>query len=96
MTAPSRQERRDILLKPLGVWAALFLLGAASLAYALIPGLPLKPLAALGIVLVQASLVLGGLMKLGQASALVRMAVLIGVVWLSFLFLLSFADLWTR
>lgn len=96
MSGPSAQERRDILLKPLGVWAALFLLGTASLAYALIPGLPLKPLAALGIVLVQASLVLGGLMRLGQASALVRMPALIGVVWLSFLFLLSFADLWTR
>jgi caa(3)-type oxidase subunit IV len=87
---------RDILLGPLTIWAGLFLLGAASLAYALVPGLPLKPVAALTIVVIQASLVLAGFMRLGRASALVRMTALIGIVWLSFLFLLTFADLWTR
>lgn len=89
-------ERRAILLAPLMIWAALLLLGAASLAYALVPGLPLKPVAALAIVVVQAALVLAGFMRLGRAGALVRMTALAGIVWLGFLYLLTFADLWTR
>lgn len=89
-------ERRNILLAPLKVWAALLFLGAVSLVYALTPDLPLKPMAALAIVAVQASLVLTAFMRLGRASAEVRLAALVGAVWLGFLFLMSFADLWTR
>ncbi|MBA2934413.1 hypothetical protein HZF05_09910 [Sphingomonas sp. CGMCC 1.13654] len=89
-------EQRTIVLGAIGIWAALFLLGASSLAYALIPGLPLKLPAALVVVVLQAALVLGGFMRLGKASALVRTTALIGIVWLSFLFMMSFADLWTR
>jgi caa(3)-type oxidase subunit IV len=89
-------ERRDILLKPLLIWAALLLLGTASLGCAVLPGLPQKVVIALGIVVVQAAIVLGGFMNLGKASALVRTTALAGVVWLSFLFLMTFADLWTR
>jgi caa(3)-type oxidase subunit IV len=89
-------ERRSILLKPLCVWVALILLGAASLGYALVPGLPFKLVFALGIVVMQAALVLGAFMNLSKASAFVRMTALAGVVWLSFLFLMTFADLWTR
>ena len=89
-------ERRDILLKPLLIWAALLLLGTASLGCAVLPGLPQKVLIALGIVVVQAAIVLCGFMNLGKASALVRMTALAGLVWLSFLFLMTFADLWTR
>lgn len=88
--------RRPILLKPLLVWAALFALGALSLGCALLPDLPAKLPVALAIVVVQASLVLSAFMNLGKASALVRMTALIGVLWLSFLFLMSFADLLTR
>jgi caa(3)-type oxidase subunit IV len=89
-------ERRAILLKPLIVWGVLLLLAAISLTYALLPGMPLKPAFALGIVLVQATLVLGALMNLGRASTLVRMTAAAGIVWLGFLFLMTFADLWTR
>lgn len=89
-------DRRAIILRPLLVWLALFGLGAVSLGYALIPGAPLKPLASLTIVVAQASLVLSAFMKLGKASGLVRMTALIGVIWLSFLFLMAFADLATR
>lgn len=89
-------ERRSILLKPLCVWVALILLGAASLGYALVLGLPFKLVFALGIVVMQAALVLGAFMNLSKASAFVRMTALAGVVWLSFLFLMTFADLWTR
>ena len=89
-------DRREILLGPLLIWALLVTLGAASLAYALLAGTPAKPIVALVIVGAQASLVIGGLMRLGRASALVRMTALVALVWLGFLFLLAFADLWTR
>ncbi len=89
-------ERRAIVTGVVKVWATLVLLSAASLAYALGPGLPSKLLAALAIVIVQAALVLGGFMGFRQSSALVQMAALIGAVWLSFLFLMTFADLLTR
>jgi caa(3)-type oxidase subunit IV len=89
-------EHRDILLKPLLIWAALLSLGAVSLGCALLPGLPQKLAIALVIVVAQAAIVLGGFMNLGKASALVRMTALAGVIWLSFLFLMTFADLWTR
>jgi cytochrome c oxidase subunit 4 len=90
------EERRSIVTGVAKIWATLLVLGAASLAYALLPGLPGKLPAALAIVIVQAALVLGGFMRLGQSSALVRTTVLVGVVWLGFLFLMTFADLWTR
>jgi caa(3)-type oxidase subunit IV len=90
------RDRWRIVLRPLLVWAVLFGLGAISLGYALIPEAPYKPLVALAVVVVQGSLVLGAFMQLGKASALVRMTALVSVVWLSFLFLMSFADLATR
>ena len=90
------RDRRGILLKPLIVWAMLLLLGAISLMYALLPGMPLKPAFALGTVFVQAALVVGALMNVDRASTQVRMAAAAGIVWLSFLFLMTFADLLTR
>ena len=93
---PDDADRRRILLAPCGLWAALVLLGGISLACALAPGLPFKLVASLAIVIIQAGLVLIGFMRLGRSSALVRMAFLAGVVWLSFLFLMTFADIWTR
>ena len=93
---PDDADRRRILLAPCGIWVALVLLGGISLAYALVPGLPLKLVASLAIVIAQAGLVLIGFMRLGKSSALVRTTALAGVVWLSFLFLMTFADLWTR
>ena len=89
-------DRREVLLGPLLGWALLFVLGAASFGYALLPAAPGKPAVALLIVAAQASIVLGGLMRLGRSSALVRMAPFVAIVWLGFLFLMSFADLWTR
>lgn len=89
-------DRRRILLWPLCIWIALVLLGALSLGFSLCPGLPAKPMIQLSVVAVQAALILGLFMNLGKASALVRMTALIGAIWLSFLFLLAFADLATR
>lgn len=93
---PNREERRAIWLRPLAVWAALMLAGLASLLYAIAPGLPDKPLVGLAVTALQASLVLGLLMQLHRAGALIRMTALIAVVWLGFLFLMSWADILTR
>ena len=51
---------------------------------------------ALAIAASQAALVLALFMNLGRSSTLVRVAALFAVVWLGFLFLMTFADLWTR
>jgi cytochrome c oxidase subunit IV len=89
-------ERRHILVGAFRTWAMLLMLGMANLVYAVWQGTPLKPVVALVIVGLQASLVLGSFMQIGRASRSVRVTALAGIVWLSFLFLMSFADLWTR
>jgi cytochrome c oxidase subunit IV len=89
-------DRQYILIGPLRIWASLMLLAGLSALYAYLPGLPLKPIAALLIVMVQAVLVVGLFMQLPRANALVRVTALVSVVWLSFLFLMSFADILTR
>jgi cytochrome c oxidase subunit 4 len=88
--------RKATLLRPLLTWAALVGLGLVSLGYALLPGMPGKLGVSLAVVVMQVSLILGAFMKLGRSSALVRVTALVGAVWLSFLFLMSFADLLTR
>ena len=88
--------RRAMLVGPLCVWAAMLALGAVSLGYALLPGMPAKLAVSLLAMAAQAGLVLGLFMNLGKAGALVRMTALVAIVWLSFLFILAFADLWTR
>jgi len=93
---PGVADRRRMLFAPCGIWAALVLLGGMSLVYALVPGLPYKLVASLAIVIAQAGLVLIGFMRLGKSSTLVRTTALAGIVWLGFLFLMTFADLWTR
>lgn len=94
--AEKHRTARVVLRGPLLTWGALLLLGAVSLTYAMLPGLPFKPAASLAIFVVQASLVAGAFMQIGRASALVKMTAAAGLLWLSFLFLLAFADLWTR
>jgi caa(3)-type oxidase subunit IV len=89
-------DRRAIVLRPLLTAAALLACGVLSLGYALLPGAPWKLGVSLGLVLVQAGLVGGVFMALGRASALVRMTVVVGIVWLSFLFLLASTDFATR
>jgi cytochrome c oxidase subunit IV len=89
-------DRREAVVRPLRIWAALLLLGAASLGYALLPGAPFKLGVALAIFAVQAMLVGGAFMNLGRASPLIRVTAAAGSIWLGFLFLLAFADLLTR
>jgi caa(3)-type oxidase subunit IV len=96
MMPESASSRRKILIRPVVVWVVLLGLGAISLIYALLPSAPFKTLLSLVIVMIQGSLILGAFMNLGKSGPLVRMTALIGTVWLSFLFLMAFADLATR
>ena len=90
------RERREILLQPILGWAGLMLLLGATLGYAFLPGAPGKIVVALAIAAADAALVATMFMRLGQASAIVRLAAIGGVAWLSLLFLFSFADFLTR
>lgn len=89
-------ERRDIIIAPLMVWGGLLLLLGVTLGYAYIPRAPGKIVGALIVAATQAGLIAAIFMRLTRASALVRLAAVAGLAWLSLLFLFSFADFLTR
>lgn len=88
-------ERAHIMWRPLAGGAALILLVAASLLYGIsgAPGARAVPIAIAG---VQIAIVALMFMQLARAGGLVRLAAITGIVWASFLFLFTFADLLTR
>lgn len=92
----TRDERREVVIAPLLIWAALMALLAATVAYAFLPGAPFKTPVGLSIAFAKGLLVALLFMQLKRAAGLVRLAATAGVVWASFLFLLTFADLLTR
>lgn len=92
----TRAERNHVLVKPLRIWAALMALLALTILYAFVPGLPFKTEAGLGIAIVKALLIVLLFMQLKGASGIVRIAAVAGLVWVSFLYVLTFADLLTR
>ena len=92
----TRDQEREVVWAPLGIWAALMALLAATVAYACWPALPLKTETALAIGAVKALLIAVFFMQLRHAAALVRLAAGAGAVWLSFLWLFTFADYLTR
>jgi cytochrome c oxidase subunit 4 len=90
------KTRRTVFMVPLIAWAGLLAGLAFNFAYARIPHAPMKAQVNL---LVAALMLLGVLvvdMRLARASALVRLAALIGFVWLGFFFVLWLADELTR
>lgn len=92
----TREQRRHVILGPLKVWGGLLLLLGTTLMYAYIPQAPFKLGASLGIAAAKALLIASLFMQLRRATALVRMAALAGVVWISFLYVIAFADYLTR
>lgn len=92
----TRDQRRDVLLAPLRIWAALMALLGATIAYAYWPGLAFKTEAAIAIAVAKALLIAILFMQLRSAAGIVRLAAIAGIVWWSFLFLLTFADILTR
>lgn len=87
---------RSVLLGPLATWAGLCLVLGLTYAYASWPGLPLKLPVSLAFAAIKGALIVVFFMELGKANSLCRLAAAAGLLWLSFLFLLSFADLLTR
>ena len=85
-----------IWLRPTAVWAVLVGLGLASLGSAFLPlcafNTPLN-LAIAGIMVVLLWLFLMGLVS---SEVLVRLIAVAGVLWLSFMFALTFSDYLTR
>ncbi len=92
----TREDRNHVLIAPLKIWAALMGLLALTIGYAFMPGLPFKTEAGLAIAIAKALLIAILFMQLRRATGIVRLAAIAGVVWASFLFLLTFADLLTR
>jgi cytochrome c oxidase subunit 4 len=92
----SHRRPAHIWLRPTVVWAALVLLGLASLGSAYLPlnvfNTPLNLLIA-GIMV---TLLWLFLMDLVSSEVLLRLIAVAGVVWLSFMFALTFSDYLTR
>jgi cytochrome c oxidase subunit IV len=81
---------------PLIIWAALLLLLAATVGSAFVPLGPFNAIINIGIAAAKTVLVLLFFMKLRSSSALLRLAALAGVFWLSFMFMLTASDYLTR
>jgi cytochrome c oxidase subunit 4 len=83
-------------LKPSLVWLALLLLLGLSVGSAYIPLGIMNGLINYGIAATKAALVLVFFMHLDRSRALLRLAALSGIFWVTFLFSLSFGDYLTR
>ena len=92
----SHRRPMHIWLRPVAVWVALVLLGVASLGSAYLPlnafNTPLN-LAIAGIMVILLWLFL---MDLIGSDALIRLIAVAGLVWLSFMFALTFSDYFSR
>lgn len=92
----TREQRAHVIWKPLALWAALLVLVALTFGYAYLPHAPAKPVASLAIAATKALLIATFFMQLREAAWLVRLAALAGLVWVSFMYLITFADYLTR
>lgn len=78
------------------VWLGLMILLALTLASSYIPMGPWNTAANLGISCAKALLIALYFMHLRQAGALLRIAAVVGLLWLALLFGLSWSDMGTR
>jgi cytochrome c oxidase subunit IV len=94
----SNSQRRPahIWLRPIAVWAALVLLGFVSLISAYLPLNAFNTPLNLTIAGVMVILLWLFLMDLIGSDALLRLIAVAGVVWLSFMFALTFSDYFSR
>ncbi|MGN6277725.1 MAG: cytochrome C oxidase subunit IV family protein [Sphingomonas sp.] len=92
----TREVRLFVILAPLATWAGLMLLLAATVLYAYLPAVAIKPEISLTIGVAKALLIALFFMQLRKSAGLVRLASMAGLLWASLLFILSFADLLTR
>ena len=89
-------QRHRIILQPLATWAGLMALLGATWTYAYLPHAVLKPEVSLSIGIAKGLLIVLFFMQLPKSAGLVRLASMAGLVWASFLFILTFSDLLTR
>jgi caa(3)-type oxidase subunit IV len=87
-----REPPASIWLRPAAVWAALMLLALASLAVAYLYPDPTSTILNLAIAGIMVALLWLFLMDLVNAATLVRLIAVAGLLWLSFMFALTFSD----
>ncbi len=94
----SNSDRRPvhIWLRPTAVWVALVLLGFASLGSAYLPLNEFNTAVNLAIAGIMVILLWLFLMDLIGSEVLVRLIAVAGMVWLSFMFALTFGDYLSR
>ena len=92
----NRECRRFVILAPIAIWFALMVLLTLTVIYAYWPGAPIKPWIGLTIGVAKALLIALFFMQLRKSAGLVKLASVAGLIWASFLFMLTFADLLTR
>lgn len=86
----------SVVLVPLLTWLGLLVALAATVTYAFLPAVPAKPWVGLMIAAVKATLIGLFFMRLTRAPALLRVTALVGLLWLSLLFIFGFCDFLTR
>jgi cytochrome c oxidase subunit IV len=87
---------REIWRRTLPIWLALMGLLAATLVLAYVPLGGFNPVVALGIAAVKAALVAVFFMHLKRPDPLLRLAGCAALLWLFFMFSLTFGDLLSR
>jgi cytochrome c oxidase subunit IV len=85
-----------IWLRPTAVWVALVVLGLASLGSAYLPLSAFNTPLNLAIATIMVILLWLFLMDLVRSEVLVRLIAVAGVVWLAFMFALTFSDYLSR
>jgi cytochrome c oxidase subunit 4 len=86
----------DLAKGPLAVWLALLVLLAISAGSAYVPLGPFNATLNLAIAAVMIVLLATWLMNLRWSSALVRLIAASGLLWLVFMFVLTFTDYFSR
>lgn len=92
----TRKQIRDVVLIPVAAWLVLQAALLVTLTYAYLPGAPLKPVVSLAISTFKAGVIAWVFMRLDRAAPLLRLTAPVGLLWLALLFLLGFADYFTR
>ena len=90
------RQQSSVLLVPLVTWVGLLVALAATVLYAYLPAAPIKPWVGLSIAALKATLIGLFFMRLTRAAGLVKVTAVVGLLWLSLLFILGFADFLTR
>lgn len=91
-----RRSPAHLWLRPVAVWVALVLLAVLSLDAAYLPRHAFGTLASLAIAATMVILLWLFLMDLIGSAALVRLIAAAGLLWLSFMFALTFSDYLSR